>query len=130
VAVSAAGAGFGTAGLARGLGAGLAGVARGAGVDGVVATTLSGRGAVFLTAGVAVSACELDPVSAPDAVAVSLPGTEPDRRSPPQLITVAEANRHTIQSWTLQPLIIRSTLSMGAAGPDISQDCASHRNAK
>jgi hypothetical protein len=81
-------------------------------------TALSGRGDVSLTAGAAVSGGRVATVSAPDIVVVSLPGTEPDRRSPPQPLSIVEESEQTTQSWTLQPRIIGSTLSLGAAGSD------------
>jgi hypothetical protein len=116
VAVSDAGGGLGVVGLACGFGAGFLGAAaRGAGEGGAEATTLSGRRAVSLTEG-AVSGGRVVAVSAPDTTVVSV-GTEPDRRSPPQPATVAEASRKTAQSWTLQPLIIMYTLSIGGRRP-------------
>ena len=117
LAVSAAGAGLGAAGVTFGLGAGLGGVAGGAGAFGAYATALSGRGDVSLTATAAVSESRAAAVSAPDTAAVSFPGTEPDRRSPPQPVSVAEDSAQAAQSWMLQPLIVGSTLSLGADGP-------------
>jgi hypothetical protein len=108
VAVSEAGADRGAAGLTRGLGAGLA------------ATTLSLSLLVSWAIDVAVSGERLAAVSPPEIATLSPSGTEPDRRSPPQPVSVAHEQSPTTQ-------IGRSSLScrihpfVGAAGPDTTK---------
>ena len=103
--------GFWAAGFGGGFFAGV-GRATGGGAAVSCPAIVSGAGPAV------VSAARMAAVSDPDTIAVSVAGVAPDRRSPPHPATAATETRQIARSWTLQHLIVSSTLSVGGQGPE------------